>query len=42
MHSDRKRRYAAAVLPAEPPKEKRCSRCGIVKAREEFHNRKRS
>ncbi len=37
-----KRRYAAAVLPAELPKEKCCSRCGIVKAREEFANAKGS
>jgi len=33
-----KLRYDAAVLPAEQPKEKRCSRCGIVKAREDFGN----
>jgi len=40
-HSDDTiRRYAAAEPPAEPPKEKRCTRCGIVKAREEFYSKR--
>jgi len=34
------RRVAAAVPPAEPPKEKRCTRCGVFKAREEFYSKR--
>ncbi len=37
-----KRRIAAAVPPAEPPKEKRCTRCGIIKASQEFYSNRGS
>jgi len=42
-HSDdSKRRFTAAVPPLESPKEKRCTRCGIVKARESFYSKRGS